>query len=292
MAFFLHCSHFIFSSGKFKNHFWIFMMLRFLFLIFFFSTTVFAGENIGARSFALKSYIAVSNDVWTIFYNPAGISNLKDREISISYIPAQFEIPELSKKAIAYFEPSLPVKFGAGVQIFGFSLYKETAFKLSIAKNFNLFDIGVNLNYNLVSIKNYGSAGAFSVDLGFLSNPLKFLKFGFALKNMVATKLGQAREGLPKEFDFGVAILPYENLLISAQVDKEIYFKESFKYGVEYAVENFLFIRVGFMNYPVQYSGGFGLNIFLFQVDYSINQHQSLGLTHQFTFSAKLGKGE
>ncbi len=268
------------------------MMLRFLFLLFSFTTLALSQENIGARSFAMKSYVAVANDIWTIFHNPAGISNLKDREISISYIPAQFEIPELSKKAIAYFEPSLPIKFGAGVQIFGFSLYKEMTFKLSLARNFNLFNIGVNLNYNLVSIKNYGSAGAFSADFGFVSNPLKFLKFGFILKNFVATKLGQARENLPKEFDFGVAILPYENLIISAQVDKEIYFKESFKYGVEYAVENFLFIRAGFTNYPVQYSGGFGLKIFLFKVDYSINQHQSLGLTHQFTFSAKLGKSE
>ncbi len=265
-------------------------MLRFLFLLLIFPMVIFSQENIGARAFALKSYVAVANDIWTIFYNPAGISNLKNREISISYIPAQFEIPELSKKGIAYFEPSLSVKFGVGAQVFGFSLYKETTLKFSLAKSFDLFDIGVNLNYNLVSIKSYGNAGAFSADFGIISNPLKFLKFGFVFKNIIATKLGQARERLPKEFDFGIAVLPYESLIVSAQVDKEIYFRESFKYGVEYVIENFLFLRFGLTNYPVQYSGGVGLKIFLLQIDYSINQHQLLGLTHQLTFSAKLGK--
>jgi len=266
-------------------------MLR---VFFFLSLALFnalAQENIGGRPFALKSYVAVANDVWTIFYNPAGIADLKDREISLSYIPAQFGLAELSKKGVVYYEPSLPVKFGIGVEMFGFSLYKETIFKVSLARDFNLFSFGVNFNYNFISIKNYGGAGALSIDVGFISRSLKFLRFGFMVRNLISGEIGRSGEKLPKEIEFGVAFVPYENLIISAEIDKEIYFRETFKYGVEYLVLNLVALRFGLSNYPVQYSGGAGLKIYRFQIDYSVNNHQSLGLTHQITFSAKIGGG-
>ncbi len=264
-------------------------MLKIFLLVFIFASTAFAQENIGARPSALKSYVAIANDVWAIFYNPAGIANLKDREISFSYIPSQFELKELSKKGLVYYEPSLPVKFGFGSEIFGFSLYKETIYKVSLARDFNFFAFGVNINYNFISIKDYGSAGALSIDVGAVSKPVKFLKFGFMLRNLIAGKIGESKEKLPKGIEFGVAFLPYDNLIVSAGVDKEIYFRESFKYGVEYLLLDLVAIRFGLSNYPVQYSGGIGLKISKFQIDYSIDNHQYLGLTHQVTFSAKLG---
>ncbi len=264
-------------------------MLKIFLLIFLFASNVVAQENIGGRPFALKSYVAVANDAWAVFYNPAGIANLKDREISFAYIPSQFELKELSKKGLVYYEPSLPVKFGFGGEIFGFSLYKEIIFKISLAKDFGFFAFGVNLNYNFVSIKEYGSAGALSMDFGGISKPVKFLRFGFMLRNLVAGKIGESKEKLQKGIELGVAFSPYDNLIVSAGIDKEIYFRESFKYGVEYLLLNIVAIRFGLSNYPAQYSGGLGLKISKFQIDYSINNHQYLGLTHQFTFSAKIG---
>ncbi len=267
-------------------------MYKVIFVCLFFMSSLFCQENIGARASALKSYVAIANDVWAIFYNPAGLADLKEREISISYIPAQFGLAELSKKGMAYYEPSLPVKVGVGIEIFGFSLYKESILKLSLAKSFNLFSLGINLNYNFISIKNYGNAGALSADFGFISEKFKFLKFGFMLKHLISGKVGKAGESLPKEVEFGVAFLPYENFTISAEFGKEIYFKENFKYGVEYVISNLVEIRFGVSTYPVRYSGGVGFKVFKFKIDYSVDNHQLLGLTHQITFSAKLSEGK
>ncbi len=101
--------------------------------------------------------------------------------------------------------------------------------------------------------------------------------------------MANQKKNCRKGIEFGVAFLPYDNLIVSAGVDKEIYFRESFKYGVEYLLLDLVAIRFGLSNYPVQYSGGIGLKISKFQIDYSIDNHQYLGLTHQVTFSAKLG---
>ncbi|MEN3039218.1 MAG: hypothetical protein ABDI07_08745 [Candidatus Kryptonium sp.] len=262
-------------------------MFKTLIFILLFSTRIIANENTGARAFALKSYVGVANDSWTIFYNPAGLANLRNREISFSYIPAKFGLSELSEKSFAFYEPSLPVKIGFGFKIFGFELYKENIFKFSIAYGFEIFNFGLNLNYNFVSIKNYGKAGAFSADFGFFSKSLKFARFGFVLKNLISGRIGQAKESLPKEIEFGFAFLPYDNLMISVSAHKEMNFRESLKYGLEYTIADILILRFGLSNYPIQYSGGIGVKFFVFQLDYGVNNHQSLGLTHQITLTAK-----
>ncbi|MCS7229844.1 MAG: hypothetical protein RMJ81_05845 [Candidatus Kryptonium sp.] len=262
-------------------------MLKILIFILLFGSKVFGSENVGARAFALKSYVAVANDAWTIFYNPAGLANLKSRELSFSYIPAKFGLSELSEKSIAFYEPSLPFKIGFGFKTFGFELYKENIFKFSIAYGFEIFNFGLNLCYNFVSIKNYGKAGAFSADLGFFSRSLKSIRFGFVLKNLVADKIGKAKERMPKEIEFGFAFLPYDNLIISASAHKEINFREGLKYGLEYTIANIVMLRFGLSNYPIQYSGGIGVKLSIFQFDYGVDNHQLLGLTHQITLTAK-----
>ncbi|CUT00998.1 hypothetical protein [Candidatus Kryptobacter tengchongensis] len=263
-------------------------MLKILIFLCLIISKIFPQENLGARAFALKSYV-IPNDVWAIFYNPAGLADLKIREISFSYIPAQFGLKELSKKGFVFCETSLPVKVGVGAEIFGFELYKEGVVKFSVARDFDLFNLGLNLNYNFASIKGYGNAGAFSADLGFISKSVRFFKFGFVLKNLIAGKIGRAKEKLSKEIELGVALLPYDNLMVSTSIYKETGFKESLKYGVEYEFANLFALRFGFSNYPAQYSGGAGIKFTKFQFDYGVNNHQLLGLTHQVTLTAKLG---
>lgn len=266
-------------------------MLKILIFLCLLISRVFTQENISAKAFALKSYV-IPNDVWAVFYNPAGLAELKVREISISYIPAQFGLKELAKGGFVFCEPSLPVKIGVGAEISGFELYKEGALKFSVAKNFELFNLGLNINYNFVSIKGYGNGGAFSADFGFISKSVKSLKFGFILKNLIAGKVGEAKESLPKEIELGVALLPYNGLIVSTSIHKEAGFRESLKYGVEYEFADLFALRFGFSNYPVQYSAGAGIKFLNFKFDYGVNNHQLLGLTHQVTLTAKLGGKE
>ena len=266
------------------------MRLKILIAFFLFQGLSLSQEIIGARAFALKSYVAVANDPWTIFYNPAGISSLRTREVAFSYIPAQFELAELSQKGIAYYEPSLPVKFALGARIFGFELYRELILKLAFARDFKFFSIGGSLSYNSISIKNYGSDGGLGFDLGLISNPIKFLRFGFVLKNMISERIGKAKEKLPSVLEIGLAFVPYENLTVSSSVEKVFALRESFKYGVEYMVEKWLCFRIGLLNFPTRFSAGIGINYFIFNLDYSVDKHQMLGLTHQITIALRLGE--
>ena len=112
------------------------------------------------------------------------------------------------------------------------------------------------------------------------------------LKNLISSRIGKAQEKLPKEIDLGIALMPYSNLIVSMGVYKELTFRECVRYGVEYNIVDFVSVRFGLSNYPVRYSGGVGIKLSRFQLDYGVDNHQLLGFTHQITLTAKLGGGE
>jgi hypothetical protein len=230
------------------------------------------------------------SDIWSIYYNPAGISKFNDRKVSFSYIPSQFGLKELSKKALVYFEPSLPVKIGLGVKIFGFDLYKETVLTIAVARNFNSVSFGLALNYYLISIRKYGSTGVPSLDLGLVVEPISQIRTGFVFKNIFSGTIGKTGDKLPRMLEVGIAYMPFQNLCVSISTAKELNFKESVKYGVEYKPADIIALRFGLSNYPASYSFGAGLNHSLLQIDYSISRHNELGFTHQISLSIKLGR--
>src|SRR4030042_1220598 len=105
----------------------------------------FAQVNPGARQVALShSDIAQSNDVFSIFNNPAGLAQMNWREIGIYYSPAPFGINELANGFAAYHEPTDLGSFALGFMTYGFDLYRENKFALSYSNRlFEDFFLGI-----------------------------------------------------------------------------------------------------------------------------------------------------
>ena len=63
-------------------------------LIISFTVSTFPQYNPGARQISLaNSDVALANDVFTLFSNPAGLSQINWREVGIYYSPAPRAIP-------------------------------------------------------------------------------------------------------------------------------------------------------------------------------------------------------
>ena len=76
-------------------------------IILQFHFTVNAQYSPGAKQIALSnSDVALSNDVFSVFNNPAGLSQINWREIGVYYSPAPFGISEMANGYIAYLEPT------------------------------------------------------------------------------------------------------------------------------------------------------------------------------------------
>ena len=238
------------------------------------------------------SYVALSDEMWAIFFNPGGLATVRQGEISFSYAPQPFGLSELSLGALA---TAIPMKFGVlgfGARKYGFDLYREITGVVTYANTISDIGVGVSFNYHSLSIKNYGSASTVGIDVGLLLPILDNLRWGIAARNLNAATIGASNEKLPQSFTIGTAYLPTSNLILTIDYQKESKVDPSTRVGVEYGIVEGIVIRGGSSTEPLQWSGGFGITYSVFQVDYAFSTHQELGGTHQASISIRWGGGD
>ncbi len=224
-------------------------------ILFHFNLT--AQIDPGGKEIALShSSLALSDNVLSLFSNPAGIGQLNWREIGIYYSPAPFGMKELSNSFASYVEPTELGNFSVGFSSYGFSLYKESSFIINYSNIiFNYFLIGINFRYKDLRIKNYGNDSAILIDIGGIYVLSKKYRFGFAIKNISRSTIGNTEDQLPVSFSSGITYSPIPKISINMALYKEISYSSSF-------------------------SAGLGINYSVFELSYGMFTHSDLGLTH------------
>lgn len=263
--------------------------LTFIFLILNF--TVLAQFNPGAKQISLSnSDVALSNDVFSAFNNIAGLAQLNWREVGIYYSPAPFGLSELANGYIAYLEPTSFGSLSFGAMTYGFELYRESKFLFGFSNKIsNKFFYGLSFNVHSVNIKNYGSDFSFYVNIGSLVYLLRNLRFGFFIENLNRATFSEDKEQIPTVIHSGFSYDILNELSINISLEKDIRYKPSFKFGVDYDLIDNLSVRTGFSNNPANYSAGIGINYSVFNLDYASFYHNDLGLTHQFGLIINFG---
>ncbi len=259
------------------------MKLILLFILFVAVNYSFSQNNPGAKQIAMSnSDIALSNDVFSIFNNPAGLAQINWREIGVYYSPAPFGFTELANGFVAYNEPFSFGNISVGGMSYGFDLYKENKIVLGYSYNYlNKIFAGIAVNYHTVSIQNYGNDASFYLDIGGLVYLNNDLRWGFSWHNINRATFGTEKDQIPTIFNSGFSYDLMENFSLNLAVEKELKYNASFRFGIEYYIIKYLTLRSGFSNEPSRYSAGIGINYANFSLDYAMFTHQDLGLTHQ-----------
>jgi len=260
-------------------------MLYLLFVIILFYSVCTAQVLPGSRQTAIcNSDVALSDDVFAVFNNPAGLSQIPWTETGAYYSPSPFGLKELANGFAAFNIPFSEGSLSAGVMTYGYNLYRENKFLISYSRQVtkNLF-AGAAINYHHVSIHNYGNDGSIYFNFGikgFLTNDIHF---GFDILNVNHATFGDEQEQIPMVFNSGFSFNFSDIFLLHISVNKDIIYDYSVSGGVEYFLLNILTIRSGVSTKPVKYSAGTGIHIKYFSFDYSLSLHQDLGLTHQIS---------
>lgn len=257
--------------------------------IFIFYSFVEAQNQPGARQNAMaNSFSAIADDHWGTFYNSAGIGQLTSRGVGAFYSPSPFGMKEFATGAIAYVEPFSFGNIGVTAQTYGFELYRENSFSLSYAQNFfPNFYAGVRVKYNTLTIQNYGSDNIIGIDIGFLAQLSDVMKVGFAAVNLNRPAWGEAKDKLPQIFRGGFSYLPLKNILLGFEIEKDVRYPFNLKFGLEYNLLEMFALRFGYNNSPSKFAGGFGVSYSIFQINYAVQSHLDLGLTHLFGIDFK-----
>jgi long-subunit fatty acid transport protein len=250
----------------------------------------FEQSGAGARAKGLGgAYAAVANDLWTVFYNPAGLVHLKHFQAGIFYSPQPFGIAELAFGTAAIALPTSVGNVGVSFQRYGFDLYREVTGTLSYANR--LFDVGLgtNIHYHSLFIQNYGSAATMAIDIGATVVMMHDIVWGIAFKNVTASAIGRSQEKLPQLFMLGLSYRPTENVTLALDYEKETKFDAALHFGTEYQIVDFVAARLGFSENPSQYAGGIGLHYEQLKFDYAFTTHGELGLSHQLSIQISWG---
>ena len=255
-------------------------------------TNTFAQIEPGARQISLShSDVALSNDVFSVFNNPSGLSQINWREVGIYYSPAPFGLTELANGYVAYLEPFDFGSVAIGGMTYGFDLYRESRIILGYSYNYdNKFFAGVAVNVHTFSIQNYGNTSAVYFNFGGLAYITNQIRWGFSITNLNRASIGNEDDQIPMIFSTGFSYDLLNTLSLNLGINKDIRYKPSVRFGIEYDIIKYLSLRAGFQNEPSQYSAGIGINYLIVNLDYALFTHQDLGLTHQAGIIISFGR--
>lgn len=253
-------------------------------VILLLNNLVLAQTIAGAKENAIaNSGVALSNDVFAHFENPAGLAQMNHREIGVYYSPAPFGFNELANAYLAYNEP---FKFGSlslGAMMYGFKLYKENNLSAGVSFNFtNKFFAGATVNFRTVSIANYGNSSTFYLNIGGLAYITPKFRWGFFIFNVNRATFGKEKDQIPVVLNTGFSYDVLKHLSFNIALQKDIRYNSSIEAGIDYLLISALSVRIGFSNEPAKFSAGIGINYSYFNFNYAVYTHQILGLTHQF----------
>jgi hypothetical protein len=243
------------------------------------------GRGVKAIGMA-NSFVAVSDNLWAINYNPAGLVQITNIQCSAFLVPEQFGLPELRTTAISIAIPLSFATLGFKVEKFGFDLYRETELGMACSASLDQnISIGLSLNYYRLDIERYGDVQKVLFDGGILAHVTHNIRMGFNFSNITRVTIGIKDENIPQVCTLGACWFPLDDLQLSLEMEKDVRYPASIKAGIEKIIFCVLALRAGVANNPDKYSAGIAIRHSRFEFGYAGYSHYDLGWTHQIELS-------
>ncbi|MBI4667995.1 MAG: PorV/PorQ family protein [Elusimicrobia bacterium] len=273
--------------------------------------------GIGARPIGLgNAFTAIANDVNAIHWNPAGIAQLPQRELSAMhaelFADTRYDfagvVQPLTSGALGL---SLAYLSHGSIEARDQNRQSQGSFKASdMATTFSYarilspkFHGGANLKIIRSQIAQY-SATTFALDIGSLYNtPIKRLKAGIALQNLgPGMKFISTVSALPLTMATGFGYqLPQGPILALDFKYRPYSQKTNVSLGMEYPVASLLVLRAGYLgalgndikpgaNKLGDFTGlgtGFGIRVMGGQFDYAFTPMGELGNSHRMSLALR-----
>ncbi len=258
--------------------------------------------GIGTRAIGMGgAYVAVCNDVTSIFWNPAGLVNVYQDEIVFShnnylnldvfnYNFLGFARTYVGPGALGLAWVHLGTKAGNAPENFNEeTIYLSYGFNL-----FNGFSAGITVKYFLANYNHVKGAG-YGVDYGFLYNLWDWIYIGLNYYNANNPQINwqtYMQEYLKSDMDFGIYYKMFEQIYFSYELANVLQSKSKNEHhigcdGVILQEKLDLYLgAIYYWNKKISYTGGLEFRYKSINVGYSLYYHYELRFSH--TWSIKL----
>jgi hypothetical protein len=252
------------------------------------------GQNLtptSARSVGLAETNTVISDPWGIINNPAGLSESNQRSHLLLSYHNRYSAYGIHDAVLGFSLPIGRLTSAAAVSFFGDELLSETKASVILADHIGISQLGLRINYHQLAVMNYGSAHAFSIDLGGAFNITDEFILGMLISNIGQAKYNtESLSRVPTAISIGVAYQPYHELSLQAQIDKDLNSPMDVRFGLEYQPHLLIMLRTGVSTLQPTAYLGFGLITNHLIFDLAGQYNADLGFSAVFSFDIALGK--
>lgn len=241
--------------------------------------------DLGARANGMGNASVTLADEWSMFNNIGGLAR---NENTLGFLTYQnrYGVPEFNTFGGGFVKPLLNGVAGIGVFRFGDDLYNEQKINVGFSNKFGLTSLGLNANYLQYNIEGSGTRGVLTLDFGGLVDITEYLVFGAQVTNINQAKLSPfTGEKVPTVMSAGLSYRPSKELILNAEVEKDLDFDAYFKMGLEYQLVDKVAIRTGLVTEPFESAFGIGFTPSAFDVDYAFKNNPDLGDIHELSIT-------
>lgn len=267
--------------------------------------------GVSARATSMGSaYAAVADDAEAVYWNPAGIVGVRGSQLSISQTEWPADI-KLSYAAWVFNPRSIPGTFALSARALWMDEQVErTAFQpegtgrlfdsgmssigLTYSRFFtDKFSAGATLHYVHMGLSDV-AVNTSVADIGILYRiGIRGMRIGMAIQSLGGdTTFDERPERMPTAFKVGFSFEPIrvgrQRVIASSEFQHPVDNVERANFGVEYNLNNRMFLRSGYsMNYDSEkLSSGAGFRVgtgrrSYVQLDYGFVDMESLGFVHR-----------
>jgi hypothetical protein len=226
-------------------------------------------------------------DAWSLVNNVGSLGRIEDSEVGIA-LDQRYGIPELNTAAITLVFKRPAGGIGIGIARFGGELFQQHRLELGLSTIRGILSFGAKLAWFQTHIEGFGTGNALLLSMGGLAELGPKFFFGLNLSNVNQAKISkQSSQPTPTLLSLGITYLPAKNLEIHSELEKDLDHPPFFKLGLQYQLENWIFLRTGIHSIPNSLHFGLGLRKKKYGLDYALGQTTALGATHHLSLFLK-----
>ena len=256
----------------------------------------------------------ITNNSSIVYFNPAGISNMVNKEVTLFYAPlylnssfnfVSIAYPIVEGSVLGVSRTAIDVggveKTDSNGNVNGSGNSNEACYMISYGqKVFPYLFVGSNVKVITSSIDIYSSTG-YGIDLGIILKPVSFFDFGLNIQNLLQPQitLNTDSDRYPTNIRIGCnfeilsnQLYLYTDVLILNVLPQLNVYSDGYKMalrwfeGIEYKPLENISLRCG-INYK-EITAGCGYKTNDFDIDYCVGFH-TLGITHRVSLNLRFG---
>ncbi|QOI98479.1 MAG: hypothetical protein HRU69_13685 [Flammeovirgaceae bacterium] len=266
------------------------MLIRLAFLLLTISAyTQSVSTLMGARGNGMGYITATLADGFSMLNNVAGLATFTQPLGAAAYNLAA-TLPGANRAAFTVGVPVKPGVAGFSLFRFGDNVYNESMVSAGFSNQFGLAALGVKVNYIQYQAEGFGTKGVFTIGMGGIAKLTRQISVGAYITNFNRPEISADGDKVPALLTASLAFTPTENVLLAAEVQKDLDYETTWKAGLEYAFHRKFFARTGFNLKPNASFFGLGFKTGVFNFDYAVQYSTVLQFSHQASATYKFGK--